>query len=60
MSRKITIINGIKTCSVCGDNKPIEYFYKSSRPLGYHSSCKDCISLKNKEKYRIKSSCIYF
>ncbi len=60
MSRKITLINGLKICSTCKNKKPISEFYKSSRALGYHSCCKDCISVKNKEKYRIKSSCIYF
>lgn len=51
---KSTLIEGKKTCSKCGIEKPFEYFYKRSGVGdGYRPFCKECESLQ-KQGYRNK------
>jgi recombinational DNA repair protein (RecF pathway) len=43
-----------QTCSKCGEDKPIyEFGLDKKRKNGYHHWCKCCVSLSNKEYYRL-------
>jgi hypothetical protein len=52
--RTTTLVSGsYKTCSNCGEIKPLSMFYKrTDRKSGYTSHCKDCI-LEKREAYRL-------
>lgn len=39
---EISVINGMKQCSVCGETKPITDFWLSGKKTKHHSSCKEC------------------
>lgn len=48
------VVNGLKKCSVCNENKPIEKFHKNSRSAsGLNYSCKSCYSNNYRENAKI-------
>ena len=38
-----------KVCTKCGDNKPLDQYYKRSDTGSYRSHCKDCLAERQRE-----------
>ena len=54
-TKKTVTNNGIKKCTKCGRELPLEMFTKLSRTYdGYHCNCKDCLN-KHRKQYRDKN-----
>jgi hypothetical protein len=59
MIKRTSIKELSKTCTGCGEDKPLDEFYKhnyekSSCKYGRNSQCKDCIREKQRERWRDK------
>lgn len=39
---EISVIDGMKRCSICGEVKPISEYWLSGKKTKHHSSCKGC------------------
>jgi hypothetical protein len=43
---------GVRTCSECGETKPIEAFLRiAACPNGYYGRCRMCRAARNKQRY---------
>lgn len=50
---EIEITNATKTCSKCGETKPLTDFYKDKKASdGHQSWCKRCVSVDNAQRAR--------
>lgn len=50
---QIEITNATKTCSKCGETKPLTDFYKDKKASdGHQSWCKRCVSVDNAQRAR--------
>ena len=46
-------MNATKTCTRCGQTKPLDEFYRNSECKGgYANQCKACVLRRDREKYR--------
>ena len=53
---KKELVEGLRTCNKCGQDKPIkeEYYHKhKSSRLGFALTCKECVNINNKKKLRL-------
>jgi ribosomal protein L32 len=50
--KKPVILNGFKTCKICGEYKPFTEFYVSTTTKdGMHHACIKCMREKARQKY---------